>query len=95
MGHMGQNLCEECRLRPICGKAAAIAPVVPNGCASFSEIVTAPGGWKVAFEDAPEWLLSCDRCDSIENGHYCLLHSIGLKNANLIRCKDWSQMDKN
>jgi len=31
---------------------------------------------------------SCDTCDSQEGSHYCLLHSIQIKNMDLMRCKD-------
>jgi hypothetical protein len=33
---------------------------------------------------------SCINCDACERGgHYCLLHSCALKNADTIKCKDW------
>ena len=36
------------------------------------------------------WEYSCDHCESQEEGlHYCLLHSIGIKNMDLMRCNDF------
>ena len=32
---------------------------------------------------------SCDTCQCQEDRHYCLLHSILLKNMDTKRCKDW------
>lgn len=29
------NLCDECRFRPVCGKAAAVAPVKIKDCGDF------------------------------------------------------------
>lgn len=38
---------------------------------------------------------SCDSCDSQEGRHYCLLHSIQIKNMDTVRCKDWSEKQPN
>ena len=36
------------------------------------------------------WLNSCDFCKYQESGlHYCLLHSMEVKNMNAVRCEDW------
>jgi len=35
---------------------------------------------------------SCDTFAANEDGHYCLLHSMMLKNANLTVCDDWELM---
>jgi hypothetical protein len=38
------------------------------------------------------WLDSCDFCEAQdEGGHYCLLHSCQLKNANLWTCPDFKR----
>ena len=37
---------------------------------------------------------SCESCDSNENGHYCLLHTHQIKNANLIVCDDFEIKQK-
>ncbi len=39
----------------------------------------------VAFRDAT-WEESCDECAHQEGRHYCLLHSISVKNMDAIRC---------
>lgn len=41
--------------------------------------------------EAKSYTDSCDFCDSIEGGHYCLLHTMMLKNANLLTCKDFTR----
>ena len=34
---------------------------------------------------------SCANCDCMEEGgHYCLLHTMQVKNANIVRCPDWT-----
>ena len=40
--------------------------------------------------------LTCDDCDSQEGRHYCLLHSIQVKNMDLMRCGDfeWKEDDR-
>ena len=36
--------------------------------------------------------VSCATCSSMEEGvHYCLLHSIWLKNADAVACQDWEE----
>jgi len=34
---------------------------------------------------------SCENCASNEDGHYCLLHTKVLKNANINVCDDWTE----
>ena len=34
------------------------------------------------------WVNSCDTCRHQEGRHYCLLHSITLKNMDTIRCDE-------
>ena len=37
---------------------------------------------------------SCEACSGLEDGgHYCLLHSITVKNADLHVCGDWMSED--
>ena len=33
---------------------------------------------------------NCDTCASNEGGHYCLMHTLGIKNGNLCVCNDWT-----
>lgn len=33
---------------------------------------------------------SCDTCDFQEGRHYCLLHTMQIKNMDMVRCKNWS-----
>ena len=38
---------------------------------------------------------SCANCDSMEDGgHYCLLHTKQVKNANIVRCPCWTPQRK-
>ena len=40
------------------------------------------------------FLMSCDFCDSQEDGgHYCLLHSVQIKNMDTVACPDWAEKD--
>lgn len=43
------------------------------------------------FKKARRWEESCDYCESQEGGHYCLLHSLPMKNMDLQRCDDWTE----
>lgn len=40
------------------------------------------------------WTDSCDFCDSQEGNHYCLYHSITLKNMDTIKCKQWNNEEE-
>ena len=42
------------------------------------------------FKHAPNELKSCEHCTANENGHYCLINSVQIKNANIYNCKDWT-----
>ena len=35
--------------------------------------------------------MTCDWCESQEGSHYCLLHSIFIKNMDLNRCNDFKK----
>ena len=35
-----------------------------------------------------KWQESCDQCQNQEGRHYCLLHSITVKNMDTLRCDD-------
>ncbi len=35
-----------------------------------------------------KWVNSCDTCRHQEGRHYCLMHSITMKNMDTIRCAD-------
>ena len=37
------------------------------------------------------YLESCEDCARVENAHYCLLHSVEIKNANIHACDDWEE----
>jgi hypothetical protein len=38
---------------------------------------------------------SCDSCRSQEEGlHYCLLHSMPVKNMDIVKCADWTRKRK-
>ena len=37
------------------------------------------------------YLESCEDCAHVENAHYCLLHSVEIKNANIHACNDWEE----
>ena len=37
---------------------------------------------------AEHWERTCDTCDSQEDSHYCLLHSVMVKNMDIMRCDD-------
>jgi len=34
---------------------------------------------------------SCDTCASQEGHHYCLLHTVQIKNMDTVRCSDWTE----
>jgi len=36
---------------------------------------------------------SCDTCDAQEDRHYCLIHSVEIKNMELVYCDDWCNTD--
>jgi hypothetical protein len=39
---------------------------------------------------AEHWERTCDDCNNQEEGkHYCLLHSITVKNMDIMRCEDF------
>jgi hypothetical protein len=38
---------------------------------------------------AEQWEPTCDDCASQEGRHYCLLHSIQIKNMGLMRCDEF------
>ena len=41
----------------------------------------------IDFRRAEHWEMSCEDCNGIEEGnHCCLVHSIQIKNAELMRC---------
>jgi len=40
------------------------------------------------------FLMSCDfRGCQEEGGHYCLLHSVQIKNMDTVACPDWTEKD--
>jgi hypothetical protein len=42
------------------------------------------------------WEESCDECAHQEGRHYCLLHSVAIKNMDTVRCSDFkSQYSQN
>ena len=42
------------------------------------------------------YLSSCDYCDCKEDGgHYCLLHSMQIKNMDTVACDDWTKKANN
>lgn len=44
---------------------------------------------------AEHWQPTCDRCKYQEDGrHYCLLHSIQVKNMDIMRCDDFEWGDE-
>lgn len=38
---------------------------------------------------AEHWEGTCDDCQSQEGRHYCLLHTIQVKNMDIMRCEDY------
>ena len=36
---------------------------------------------------------TCDDCDSQEGRHYCLLHTVQVKNMDIVRCGDFTCME--
>jgi len=46
----------------------------------------------IGFRRAEHWELDCPYCNGIEDGnHYCLVHSIPIKNAELMRCDSFER----
>ena len=39
---------------------------------------------------AEHWESTCDDCANQEGRHYCLLHTIQIKNMDIMRCEDYN-----
>jgi hypothetical protein len=44
---------------------------------------------------AEHWEPTCDDCANQEGKHYCLLHSIHIRNMDLMRCGDFEWKSNN
>ena len=59
------------------------------------EIHLAKKGGLMKIAEASELGKSCETCSSLEEGgHYCLLRSIFIQNADLHICDDWEREEE-